>query len=210
VYRGRGGGCSEDKGLLAQLPDYLAPTATVLAVILAYVLGRRQTEHEQIYTRRVEVIAALFERYEDLNVRVYELLHPADCVGEPNILEQLKLATETFNELQDYYRRHSIWLSPRTSRQMEDFIERYRAPVREFTRLYLDSPEVPAISVLSRIAKVWKEIWKPFEQTSLELRGALEEEFRAALGYRRAKIARFWRSLRSNWNDHGSKQMPRP
>jgi hypothetical protein len=39
-----------DKGLLEQLPYYLTPAATVLAVILAYVFGRRQTEHDG-YTR---------------------------------------------------------------------------------------------------------------------------------------------------------------
>jgi hypothetical protein len=73
--------------LLAQLPDYLTPAATVLAVILAYVLGRRQTEHERLYTRRAEVIAALFERYEDLNSQVYDLLYPGAYVGgEPKKL----------------------------------------------------------------------------------------------------------------------------
>jgi hypothetical protein len=50
----------------------------------------------------------------------------------------------------------------------------------------------------------WVGMWELFEQTSPELSDALEEEFRAALGDRRAKIARLWRSRRSNRNDHGS------
>jgi hypothetical protein len=170
---------------------------------LAYVFGRRQTEHERLYTRRAEVIAELFERYEDLDVRVYELLHPVDFAGEPDKREKAKLATETFNELQAYYRRHSIWLSRRTSRQMQSFIARYRVPVRDFPRWYEDrrDPNVPAED---RSSQKWVAMWKQFEQTSPELRDALEEEFRAALGDRRAKIARLWRSLRSNRNDHGS------
>lgn len=55
-----------DKGLLEQLPYYLSPAAAVLVAILAYVFGRRQTEHERLYTRRAEVVAELFKRYEDL------------------------------------------------------------------------------------------------------------------------------------------------
>jgi hypothetical protein len=168
-----------------------------------------QTQHERLYTRRAEVIAELFELYEDLDVRVYELLHPDDYAGEPNKLEKAKRATETFNELQAYYRRNSIWHSRRTSRQMQDFIAQYRVPVRDFPRWYQDrkDPDVPAED---RSIKKWEAMWKQFEQTSPELRDALEEEFRAALGDRHAKIARLWRSLRSNRNDHGSKQLPRP
>jgi len=59
-----------DKGLLEQLPYYLPPAATVLAVILAYVFGRRQTEHERLFTRRAEVIAELLERFKDVDQRV--------------------------------------------------------------------------------------------------------------------------------------------
>ena len=52
--------------MLEQQPYYLTPAATVLAVILGYDFGRRQTEHERLYTRRAEVVAELFKRYEDL------------------------------------------------------------------------------------------------------------------------------------------------
>jgi len=92
---------------------------------LAYVFGRRQTEHERLYARRAEVIAKLFERFKDVDERVYELLHPIGLAGEPDKSTKAKLATEAFNELQTYYRRHSIWLSRRTSRQMQAFIAQY-------------------------------------------------------------------------------------
>jgi hypothetical protein len=192
-----------DKGSLGQLPDYLTPAATVLAVILAYVFGRRQTQHERLYTRRAEVIAELFERFKDVDERVYELLHPIDFAGEPDKSTKAKLATEAFNELQTYYQHHSIWLSRRTSRQMQAFIAQYRVPVRDFPRWYEDrrDPDVPAED---RSTQKWVAMWKLYEQTSPELRDTLEEEFRAALGDWRAKIARLWRSLRSNRNDHGS------
>lgn len=181
--------------MLGQLPDYLTPAATVLAVILAYVFGRRQTQHERLYTRRAEVIAELFERFKDVDDRVYELLHPIDFAGEPDKSTKAKHATEAFNELHTYYQHHSIWLSRRTSRQMQDFIAQYRVPVRDFPRWYEDrrDPDVPAED---RSSQKWVAMWKLFEQTSPELRDALEEEFRAALGDRRAKIARLWRSLR--------------
>jgi hypothetical protein len=192
-----------DKGLLEQLPYYLTPAATVLAVILAYVFGRRQTEHERLYTRRAEVIAELFERFKDVDDRVYELLHPIDFAVEPDKPTKAKHATEAFNKLQTYYQHHSIWLSRRTSRQMQAFIEQYRVPVRDFPRWYEDrkDPDVPAED---RSSQRWVGMWKRYEQTSPELRDALEEEFRAALGDRRARIARLWRSLRSKRNDHGS------
>ena len=203
-----------DNGLLEQLPYYLTPVATVLAVFLAYVFGRRQMEHERLYTRRAEVTAKLFERFKDVDQRVYELLHPVDFAGEPDKRTKALRATEAFNELQTYYQHHSIWLSRRTSRQMQAFIEQYRVPVRDFPRWYEDrkDPDVPA---KDRSIKKWEEMWTVYEQTSPELRDALEEEFRAALGERRAKIARlwrplrsriarFWRSLRSNRNDRGS------
>ena len=38
--------------------------AAVLVAILAYFLGKRQTVDERLYTKRSEVIAALFERFE--------------------------------------------------------------------------------------------------------------------------------------------------
>ena len=192
-----------DKGLLEQLPYYLSPVAAVLVAILAYVFGRRQTEHERLYTRRAEVIAKLFERFKDVDARVYELLHPMGFAGEPDRSTKAKLAAEAFNELLTYYQHHSIWLSRRTSRQMQVFIEQYRVPVRDFPGWYEDrkDPEVPAED---RSIRKWEGMWTVYEQTSPELRDALEEEFRAALGDRRAKIARLWRSLRSNRNDHGS------
>jgi hypothetical protein len=192
-----------DKGLLEQLPYYLPSAATVLVAILAYVFGRRQTEHERLYTRRAEVIAELFKRFKDVDERVYELLHPIGFAGEPDKSTKAKLATEAFNELQAYYQRHSIWLSRRTSRQMQAFIAQYRVPVRDFPRWYEDrtDPDVPAED---RSIQKWVGMWERFEQTSPDLRAALEEEFRAALGDRRAKIALLWRSPRSNRNDHGS------
>jgi hypothetical protein len=85
--------------LLGRLPDYLTPAATVLGVILAYVFGRRQTQHERLYTRRAEVIAELFEHFTDVDDRVYELLHPIDFAGEPDKSTKAKRAAEAFNEL---------------------------------------------------------------------------------------------------------------
>lgn len=76
-------------------------------------------------------------------------------------------------------------------------------PVRDFPRWYehRKDPDVPAEE---RSIQKWEGMWKRFEQTSPDLRDALEEEFRAALGDRWAKIARLWHSLQSNRNDHGS------
>jgi hypothetical protein len=65
-------------------------------------------------------------------------------------------------------------------------------PVRDFPRWYED-PRDPDVPAEDRSSQKWVAMWKLFEQTSPELRDALEEEFRAALGNWQAKITRLWR-----------------
>jgi hypothetical protein len=127
-YGGPGGvGCSEAK-TLQQLSNYLSPLATLLAVVLAYYFGRRQTIYERLYTRRAEVVAELFERFEEVDQQIFSLIRPFEAGGEPSKREKAKLASEGFNELQRYYRRNSIWLSPGSNRQLDDFLQRHKKP----------------------------------------------------------------------------------
>jgi hypothetical protein len=192
--------------LLEQPSDYLSPLATLLAVVLAYFFGRRQTEHERLYTRRAEVIAALFERFETVDQRIFALVSPFDLAGEPDKAEKAKLAGESFNDLQKYYRGNSIWLSRGTSKLFGSFLERYKETINEFAIYVVRHDEQP-----QSIDK-WHEVWKRFERESPEIREVLEEEFRAALGERRARISRSWRSvkryMRRSKADPDSRQEP--
>jgi len=58
--------------------------AAVLVAILAYFLGKRQTVDERLYTKRSEVIAALFERFEDMDQKVWSLVKPFEFGSEPD------------------------------------------------------------------------------------------------------------------------------
>lgn len=178
----------EHDGMLEQLPDYLGAVATVITVVLAYFFGRRQAEHERLYEERARAIAGLFERYTEVDMRFYSLVHPFDAAGEPDKKEKARLAAESFNELLVHYRRNSIWLSRRTGKQVSDFIERYRKTFRNFQgdRGYPDD------------IRKWSEVWHRFEKESPEIKYTLEEEFRASLGDTRAKLSVWRRRIAGN------------
>ena len=189
VRRG-GGECSEAKDLLEELLSYLQqPVATLLAPTIAAVLGvwfgRRKTVHDRLYEERAKVVAALFERYETVDQRFASLVHPMDLSGEPDKNEKAVLAAKSFNELQDYYRRKSIWLSRGTSDRVRSFIDRYRQTFHDFQE---DSPY--------HNPEIWIQVWQRFEKESPEIRERLETEFRAALGYRGARLRRMWLNTR--------------
>ncbi len=169
---------------MGSLPEYLSPAATLLAVVLAYVFGRRQTEHERLYTRRAEVIAALFERFEDMDQRLHSLVSVFDEAGGPDKKEKARLAAESFNDLQRYYRSNSIWLSRGTSSRFNDFLQRYRATINDFVIKVVTNEDRHRALV-----EEWDAIWQRFQKESPEIRDTLETEFRAALGDRRAKMA---------------------
>jgi hypothetical protein len=159
--------------------------SAVVSAVLGYVVGQRQAEQQRIIEERARVISDLFKRYVDLDERVYSLVQIYERPEEPVREEKYKLAAESFNELLAYHRRNSIWLTRPTARYVDRyvdrFIERYRESFRPFAkgRGHLDH-------------RRWLEAWQRFKGESPKLRETLEEEFRAALGYRRAKLGA-WR-----------------
>jgi len=170
--------------LLTDLAQPVATLATgIVTVVLGYLLGRRKTVHDRLYEERAKVVASLFERFETVDQRFFSLVHPYDSGGEPDKKEKAKLAAESFNELQTYYRHNSIWLSRGASGKVKNFLEQYRKTFQEF-RDRVDVVE-------------WKQVWTRFEKESPEIRERLEIEFRAALGYRGAKIHRFRLDIRT-------------
>jgi hypothetical protein len=186
--------------VLKVLPDFLGPVATVLAVVLAYYFGRRQTEYQRLYERRAEVIAGLFERYVRMDQRVRSIVELEDPKEWPIKTER---ASESFEELVQYHLANSIWLSRSTSRQLSSFTERYGERFRDLQNPLSGEDEWGDDTI------TWGEPWREklekalekalassvskFNRESLEIRNALEDEFRAALGDRRAKLARLWR-----------------
>jgi hypothetical protein len=94
-----------------------------LGAFLAYLFGRWQGEHQLLYQRRAEVIEKLFDRFEDVDQQFYSLFHWYDAGGEPDKPEKAKLAAKSFNDLQGYYRRNSIWLPPWASNQLNAWCE---------------------------------------------------------------------------------------
>lgn len=176
---------------MQQLPTYLAPLATLLAVVLAYYFGRRQTIYERLYTQRAEVIAELFKRFEEVDQRIFSLIRPFQGSGEPTKKEKAKLASDGFNDLQNYYRQSSIWLSPGTNRQLDDFLQRHRKTISTFNIDVIEEQEQgnPGSH------RNWVAVWREFEDGSPKIRKALELEFRAALGWRWSQIKLAWKSL---------------
>jgi hypothetical protein len=211
--------------VLKALPDYLGPVATVLAVVLAYYFGRRQTEYQRLYERRAKVIAGLFERYARMDQQYQSLREsllmdlwdrPVDLSGRPEKENKenrtlVELASESFEELLQYHRANSIWLSRSTSRRLSDFTERYS---KRFRALQLaHRPIKPGERWRENLEKSLGSMAE-FNRESLEIRNALEDEFQAALGDRRAKLARLWRIRldvrpRSRWEAHRRTQRSR-
>jgi hypothetical protein len=183
--------------VLKVLPDYLGPVATVLAVVLAYYFGRRQTEYQRLYERRAEVIAGLFERYARMDERsqsiigeIGELFDRTPEQHENENATMVELASESFEELLQYHHANSIWLSRSTSRRLSDFTQRYS---KVFSQLQDSTKPIEmGQNWRARIANSLLST-DEFARESLEIRKALEDEFRAALGDRRAKLARLWR-----------------
>jgi hypothetical protein len=150
-----------------------------LGAILAYIFGRWQGEHQLLYQRRAKVIDKLFEQLEDVEQNFAALVHRLGG-GSP---EGAKQAAESFNALQGYYRRNSIWLPLRVSNQVSDFLARYRKPFNDFISMLESRGYQPGYT------ERWNEVWSAFEQEAPEIRQTLESEFRAALGSWRAKLA---------------------
>ena len=171
---------------------------TVLGAVLVYLFGRWQAEHERLYERRAQVIADLFGRFEDVDQKFYSLFHWYDPGGDPDKPEKARLAAASFNELQGYYRRNSIWLPPRTSNQFSDFLARYRKPFNEFTFAVIRRGDGPGD------VEKWNDVWTAFEKESPEIRQLLETEFRAALGSWRAKLAILSESLTASRSEQKS------
>jgi len=155
---------------------------TVVGAVLLFLFGRWQAEHERLYERRAEVIARLFECVEDLDQKCFSLFHWLDSGGEPDKPQKAKLAADSFNEMQGYYRRNSIWLTPRTSAQVNDFLNRYKKSMSEFNYEVIGRQHQ-----LGEVEK-WHEIWTSYQKESPEIRQTLETEFRAALGSWRARL----------------------
>jgi len=184
--------------VLKSLPDYLGPVATVLAVVLAYYFGRRQTEYQRLYERRAEVIAGLFERYARMDQRFRALLDPP-AAGRGTKSE---LPSESFEELVQYHLANSIWLSRSTSRQLSDFTERYREGFRALQEpppIWRDKHDIEwgqewQKDIEAAIETALETSITKFDRETQEIRNALEDEFRATLGDRRAKLARLWRT----------------
>jgi hypothetical protein len=156
---------------------------TILGAVLVYLFGRWQGEHQLLYQHRAEVIDELFDRFEDVDQKFHTLFKRYDVGGEPDKPQKARLAAESFNDLQGYYRRNSIWLPLRASNQFSDFLARYRDPFEEFTSAVISQDRRQG-----RVEK-WEEVWTAFEKDSPEIRQTLETEFRAALGSWRAKFA---------------------
>jgi hypothetical protein len=156
---------------------------TILGAVLVYLFGRWQGEHQLLYQRRVQVIAELFDRFEDVERTFSALMAPLGG-GDP---EKGRQAAEGFNALQQYYRRNSIWLPLRVSKQVSGFLTQYREPFDEFTEevMLQDFQEGPQGGRI----RTWNDVWTAFRKDSPEIRQALETEFRAALGSYRAKLA---------------------
>ncbi len=130
----------------------------------------------------------MLERFEDMDQKVFSLVRPFEPGGEPDKKEKARLAGESFNELQSYFRRNSIWLSRRTNKLLSGFLERYKQTINNFViRVVTNEDRYGAL------VNEWDEVWRQFEKESPKIREELEEEFRAAIGERRAQIAHSWK-----------------
>ena len=117
--------------------------------------GRWQAEHERLYERRAQVIAELFSRFEDVDQAFRVFFDP---VGGGD-LEKARQAATSFDAMQGYYRRNSIWLPLRISNQLSDFLARYRGPFNEFT--FAVSPQDRQDRQPGHVEK-WDEVWTAF------------------------------------------------
>ena len=164
---------------MTALPDYLITIGTIiLPALAAYFFGPRQAEQQRIIEERAKVISDPFKLYVDLDDNVGSLVQVYEYAGEPSREDKYHLAAESFNKLLAYHRRSSIWVSRPTARYVDRFLERYRDSFRPFEAVQ-GRPDT----------REWLETWQRFKEESPKLRLALEEEFRGALGDRRARLA---------------------
>ena len=66
--------------MLGQVLPYTQPLATMLAafitVVVGFLVGRRKTVHDRLYEDRAKVVAALFERFVNVDQRFNSLVNP--------------------------------------------------------------------------------------------------------------------------------------
>jgi hypothetical protein len=170
------------------LPDYLPIIGAIILSVLAYFFGLRQAEQQRIIEERAKVISDLFKRYVDLEEQVNLLVEPIDLPGEPDRKTKYDNAAGSFNKLRAYHRRNTIWLSRRTAEPVDRFLVKYREYFKPFGP-FREEEEVGRPDT----AEEWLNVMRSFQEESPTLRAALEEEFRAALGDRRARLARLLR-----------------
>jgi hypothetical protein len=168
------------RGVRVRLLDNLL--VLFVPLVFGYFVGKWRTEQQRIIEERAKALSGLFQRYLDLEQRVYLLVEPDVLPGGPDKETKYSNVIESFNELKSYHLRNTIWLSRLTTQRVDRFLERYREYVKPFGPFREE--EVGRTDTYEE----WRDVWDSFQEESPKLRAALEEEFRAALGNDRMKL----------------------
>jgi len=151
-------------------------------LVFGYFVGKWRTEQQRIIEERAKALSGLFQRYLDLEQRVYLLVEPDVLPGGSDKETKYSNVVESFNELKAYHLRNMIWLSRLTTQRVDHFLERYREYVKPFGPFREE--EVGRTDTYEE----WRDVWDSFQEESPKLRATLEEEFRAVLGNNRMNL----------------------
>lgn len=95
----------------------------LLAVFFAYVLGKRQAEHQvratRTYDERARVVADLYKRVVETETNLKQYAFPFGTGSQ----EQREVAAARFTELWNCYHANSIWLNRRACDTLESFLD---------------------------------------------------------------------------------------
>jgi hypothetical protein len=155
---------------------------SLVTLVFGYFVGKWRTEQQRIIEERAKALSGLFQRYLDLEQRVYLLVEPDVPPGGPDNETKYSNVVESFNELKAYHLRNTIWPSRLTTQRVDRFLERYREYVKPFGPFREE--EVGRTDTYEE----WRDVWDSFQEESPKLRAAWEEEFRAVLGNNRMNL----------------------
>lgn len=141
-------------------------------------LERENTEskirYEKLYARRAEVVAELYKRLTEADRCISDYMKPLQLGGERAIEEKRIDAINAMNELLQYTDSNRLYFNEQLLKKIDAFLNDYR---QNFSTFDL-SQQLGGEDMLT----MWIKAWEKHNKEFINVRRALEKDFRNYLG----------------------------
>jgi hypothetical protein len=147
--------------------------------VVGYFLGLKQGREQARYDRRAVAVTELRRRLRETREAFANLATPSEyrrLANEARPRDELaEEAGEKLDELDDYYRDHSLWLDRRTYEKLDHFTDELAFGLAEAVQRLRDEGDEDAAV---------RPLWDWIGQEAAEEEEELDEEFERSLGKR--------------------------